>query len=85
MAQVEEETRSRSAIVIKPGGRYVGEDMSDDTYPHHRSVCKKFLYAANTQCVALQLVKGFTIDQVGCEARIKGKHQASTASLSAGF
>ena len=25
MAQVEEETRSRSAIVIKPGGRYVGE------------------------------------------------------------
>lgn len=26
MAQVEEETRSRSAIVIKPGGRYVGEE-----------------------------------------------------------
>lgn len=25
MAQVEEETRSRGAIVIKPGGRYVGE------------------------------------------------------------
>lgn len=25
MALVEEETRSRSAIVIKPGGRYVGE------------------------------------------------------------
>lgn len=25
MAQVEEETRSRSAIVIKPGGRFVGE------------------------------------------------------------
>lgn len=26
MAQVEEETRSRGAIVIKPGGRYLGED-----------------------------------------------------------
>lgn len=26
MAQVEEETRSRSAIVIKLGGRYVGEE-----------------------------------------------------------
>lgn len=26
MAQVEEETRSRGAIVIKPGGRYVGEE-----------------------------------------------------------
>lgn len=25
MAQAEEETRSRSAIVIKPGGRYVGK------------------------------------------------------------
>lgn len=25
MAQVEEETRSRGAIVIKPGGRYLGE------------------------------------------------------------
>lgn len=25
MAQAEEETRSRSAIVIKPGGRYLGE------------------------------------------------------------
>ena len=25
MAQVEEETRSRGAIVIKPGGRYVGK------------------------------------------------------------
>ncbi|MEQ2170732.1 hypothetical protein GOODEAATRI_003380 [Goodea atripinnis] len=29
MAQVEEETRSRSAIVIKPGGRYVGEEAGD--------------------------------------------------------
>lgn len=28
MAQVEEETRSRSAIVIKPGGRYVGKEPS---------------------------------------------------------
>nr|XP_046246676.1 RNA polymerase II elongation factor ELL isoform X2 [Scatophagus argus] len=27
MAQVEEETRSRSAIVIKPGGRYVGKKV----------------------------------------------------------
>ncbi|KAM9385913.1 RNA polymerase II elongation factor ELL isoform 2-T2 [Pholidichthys leucotaenia] len=27
MAQVEEETRSRSAIVIKPGGRYVGKKI----------------------------------------------------------
>lgn len=35
MAQVEEETRSRSAIVIKPGGRYVGEDPS---YQHIMSV-----------------------------------------------
>lgn len=26
MAQAEEETRSRGAIVIKPGGRYLGED-----------------------------------------------------------
>ena len=26
MALVEEETRSRGAIVIKPGGRYVGKD-----------------------------------------------------------
>lgn len=25
LAQAEEETRSRSAIVIKPGGRYMGE------------------------------------------------------------
>lgn len=34
MAQVEEETRSRSAIVIKPGGRYVGEEgwISTRTY-----------------------------------------------------
>lgn len=30
MAQVEEETRSRSAIVIKPGGRYVGEKTCRD-------------------------------------------------------
>lgn len=27
MAQAEEESRSRSAIVIKPGGRYLGEKM----------------------------------------------------------
>lgn len=26
LAQAEEETRSRGAIVIKPGGRYLGED-----------------------------------------------------------
>lgn len=26
MAQAEEETRSRGAIVIKPGGRYLGEE-----------------------------------------------------------
>lgn len=29
MAQAEEETRSRSAIVIKPGGRYVGKKQLD--------------------------------------------------------
>lgn len=29
MAQAEEETRSRSAIVIKPGGRYVGKQQPD--------------------------------------------------------
>lgn len=29
MAQAEEETRSRSAIVIKPGGRYVGKQQLD--------------------------------------------------------
>lgn len=29
MAQAEEETRSRSAIVIKPGGRYVGKQHLD--------------------------------------------------------
>lgn len=29
MAQAEEETRSRSAIVIKPGGRYVGKQPLD--------------------------------------------------------
>lgn len=27
MAQAEEETRSRAAIVIKPGGRYVGKTV----------------------------------------------------------
>lgn len=37
MAQVEEETRSRSAIVIKPGGRYVGEETWCRPGDMHRS------------------------------------------------
>lgn len=35
MAQVEEETRSRSAIVIKPGGRYVGEETLVQIHKDH--------------------------------------------------
>lgn len=35
MAQVEEETRSRSAIVIKPGGRYVGKKMTSGWFYVH--------------------------------------------------
>lgn len=31
MAQAEEETRSRAAIVIKPGGRYVGKTVKSPT------------------------------------------------------
>lgn len=38
MAQVEEETRSRSAIVIKPGGRYVGEGPIIPTREYRRSI-----------------------------------------------
>lgn len=34
MAQAEEETRSRSAIVIKPGGRYVGKQHLGSGCPH---------------------------------------------------
>lgn len=33
LAQAEEETRSRGAIVIKPGGRYLGEDRGPGTPP----------------------------------------------------
>lgn len=33
MAQAEEETRSRGAIVIKPGGRYLGEDGGLELHP----------------------------------------------------
>ena len=33
LAQAEEETRSRGAIVIKPGGRYLGEDQGPGAPP----------------------------------------------------
>lgn len=36
LAQAEEETRSRSAIVIKAGGRYVGEWPAVSTGPRRR-------------------------------------------------
>ncbi|XP_041085030.1 RNA polymerase II elongation factor ELL-like [Polyodon spathula] len=41
MAQVEEETRSRGAIVIKPGGRYVGKEAcSTGRYYHDQEKCE---------------------------------------------
>lgn len=42
MAQVEEETRSRSAIVIKPGGRYVGEKTMPKIHGDHPSYTSHF-------------------------------------------
>lgn len=47
MAQAEEETRSRSAIVIKPGGRYVGKQHPDLT----RDLC--WLLKSNTDVCLL--------------------------------
>lgn len=39
MAQAEEETRSRGAIVIKAGGRYLGEDEARDSHLSGAHAC----------------------------------------------
>uniref|UniRef100_A0A3B4AP03 OCEL domain-containing protein n=1 Tax=Periophthalmus magnuspinnatus TaxID=409849 RepID=A0A3B4AP03_9GOBI len=62
MAQVEEETRSRSAIVIKPGGRYVGKKVQirkpapglSDIAPSRRTSRPVIISSGNVKKVTTQ-------------------------------
>ncbi|CAL9696389.1 unnamed protein product [Knipowitschia caucasica] len=62
MAQVEEETRSRSAIVIKPGGRYVGKKVQirkpapglSDIAPSRRTSRPVIISSGNVKKVLVQ-------------------------------
>ena len=48
LAQAEEETRSKGAIVIKPGGRYLGTTSHTHTHGHTRTH-KKFMESLPSQ------------------------------------